>query len=78
MAFGVLGQCSLLQDTNDIEVLGLQENSFAFEVGADKFLLFLYWLRSTINFLQQNLHEISLAHNQVAELGCHFVLLVFF
>jgi hypothetical protein len=78
VAFGVLRQGGLLEHAYNIKVLGLQENSFAFEVGADEPLLLFYWLRAAVNFLQEYLHEICLAHNQVAELFGHFVGLVFF
>lgn len=44
VAFGVLRQGGLLENAYDIKVLVLQENSLAFEVGADKPLLLFDWL----------------------------------
>lgn len=52
----------LLKDTNDIEILVVEQDTLPLQVMRDYALLFTDWLRATVNFLEQNLHKVGLAH----------------
>jgi hypothetical protein len=62
-----LGFNSLFKDANYIKVFLFKINSFALKVCSDNFFLFLDRAGSTVNFLQKDLHKISLTDDQVRQ-----------